>query len=370
MPKSTQIGNQLERIKLLIPPNEDLKAYLRHTLDAQITSVSSNTSMGIVPPHMLLPTQVYASARMAVELIDQPRELQNKPEGIVDLGVIEWILRPALPINDGLFEPITAGPWKNLPSNLVQMQSQSVCRLDLVIEGYEPVHIGSGFVVGEDKTGRSIIMTNAHVVDAAIKSGWTSVNELKFACDFERYSMEIGGTPFFVDAVHKIHPIHDLALLYVRFEHSDSTTLDRNSLAISAVAPNTIEDLKIGVIGHPAFDSQYDQFYKLFGFGDKFSIKRFSPGEMKSVQHREWRGNYVDVFLHDASTLSGSSGSCILDLNSMKVVGLHFGGWPKHNTQLVSMNEENTLARLFYANGAVPLWMLVDDPFLKEVSFE
>lgn len=63
-------------------------------------------------------------------------------------------------------------------------------------------------------------------------------------------------------------------------------------------------------------------------FGGKFGVKRFAPGAIKSgpgsVQNdpRGW------ICSHDASTLGGSSGSCVVEFaaNGSQVVGLHFAG--------------------------------------------
>jgi hypothetical protein len=52
----------------------------------------------------------------------------------------------------------------------------------------------------------------------------------------------------------------------------------------------------------------------------------------------------------------------------MKVVGLHFGGWPMQK-QRIEIGDRDVLAQLFSANGAVPLWMLRNDPLLGEVCF-
>src|SRR5437879_4133177 len=139
-----QVEYQLQFIKALIPLGESMQAYLAQTLDEQIVAASGETAMGIamdiVPPSMLSPTQIYASARIAVELLDDPQQLAAKPEGIVDLGVIEWLLRPALPLQDNRFESITAGPWQHLTGDTVETLARSVCRLDLVVSGYLPMH--------------------------------------------------------------------------------------------------------------------------------------------------------------------------------------------------------------------------------------
>lgn len=364
----TQIERHLQQIQLLIPAGKQTKAYLRRTLDRHIASISSETSMGVVPPSMLSATQVYASARMAVELIEYPDELAAKPEGIVDLGVIEWLLRPALLLKDGLFTSAVSGPWSGLPPDMVQTAAKSVCRLDLKIDGYMPIHLGTGFVVGQDEDGQFVVMTNAHVVEEAVRYGWPALTGLELACDFARYSTSAGGRLRALANKYQIHPHYDLALVYLPPNHVEGGKTSPIPLAVSGSPPNPLNGGQIGVLGHPSFNSNRDPFPKYFGFGDQFGVKRFSPGHIRVVERRSWRRYNVDVFLHDATTLSGSSGSCILDLNSMKVIGLHFGGWPMRR-KAVKAGGKELLAKLFHANGAVPLWLLRDDPFLDGVQF-
>jgi V8-like Glu-specific endopeptidase len=59
---------------------------------------------------------------------------------------------------------------------------------------------------------------------------------------------------------------------------------------------------------------------------------------------------YRALFTHDCSTLGGNSGSCVIDLESNRVLGLHFKG------------------RYLEANWAVALWKLADDPLLKKAG--
>jgi hypothetical protein len=360
-----QVETHLQRIQALIPPDIGMKEYLRQTLDEKISSISTSTSMGIVPPSLLSATQVYASARIAVELVDDPERLAAKPEGIVDLGVVEWLLRPALLLRDGLIESVAAGPWKGLAADIVQQYANSVCRLDIVVEGYIPLHVGTGFVIGKDANGRNIVITNAHVVEEAIRLGWSSISGLKFVCDFERYATASTKRHTFpLTNEYHIHPRYDLALVYLDEDYIGGANTQPIPLTLSDSSPDPLTGFAIGVLGHPSFNSNLDPFPMYFGFGQDFGVKRFSLGYIRTMKSRKWRDQFVEVFLHDATTLSGSSGSCILNLSDMRVIGLHFGGWPK-DEQLVRTGGQDFLAHLFEANGAVPLWTLTDDPLLS-----
>lgn len=368
-----QIESQLRRIESLVPPGEDVKGYLGKVLDKQIVSMSEETPMGIVPVSMYSARQVYTSARFAVESLDHPEELaQQGAEGMVNLGILEWVMRPALPLPDNRFEPPAAGPWGDLKADLVEGPARSVCRLDLCIKGCQPIQVGGGFVVGEDDKDRLVIMTNVHVVRAAQNVGWMACPEVGLACDFERYATDAGGPLFTLDEACDLHPSYDLALVYLPKENVTGPAPMPAPLLLSSSPSGDVCSLQIGVVGHPTFDPSRDPFPKYFGFGNQFGIKRLSPGYVKLIENRGWSypvaGGSVDVFLHDASTLGGSSGSCILDLSTLQVVGLHFGGWAQAE-QTVTVGGSKLLAQLFSANGAVPLWTLCDDPLLSGVNF-
>jgi hypothetical protein len=362
-----RIQRQLARLRTMIPPGDDLGEFAARTLDEQIASVAPDTPMGIVPPSILSKTQMLASARIAVELIDIPDQLAAKPEGIIDLGVIEWLLRPALPLKNDVFETVESGIWKDLASDAVRRQASAVCRLDISLNESDPIHIGTGFVAGEDKSGRLVIATNAHVVEEVLRIGWPADQHIVFGCDFSRFAVDIGGDLYAVDEEYELHPRYDLAFLHLRSEFILSGGGVR-PLPIASHAPEQLIDSRIGVIGHPAFDSRLDPFPKFFGFGNEFGMKRFSPGFVRSLDERVWRGSNLSIVLHDATTLSGSSGSCIVDLDTMHVMGLHFGGWPLQERK-VATHAGDLVAQLFESNGAVPLWTLHEDPLCSALSF-
>lgn len=56
------------------------------------------------------------------------------------------------------------------------------------------------------------------------------------------------------------------------------------------------------------------------------------------------------TFQHDCSTLGGNSGSCIVNLETHRIVGLHFGG------------------RFRITNEAVNLTKLASDPLIKKAE--
>lgn len=364
------IDVSLARIAAFIPAGRDSKTYVRDCLDSQLQTVSPHTPLGVVPASLLSPTQLLASARFTAELLDRPGEISDRPEGIVDLTTIEWLLRPSLPLRNDLIDPPHSPPWDWLGANIVEALSKRVCRLDMVAEGHQPRQIGTGFVAGETDDRRVLIMTNTHVVDAAVGFGWGQIPGIQLACDFQRFSTVAGGA-LHVLSPHdppRVHPRYDLALLVLDIDDDPESVLGEPRTLLSK-SPAPTEGKRIGVIGHPSFDSTRDPFPEHFGFGNEFGIKRFSPGYIRTMKKRRWRDAEVDVFLHDATTLSGSSGSCIVDMDEKKVVGLHFGGWPTAKRKIRASGGDR-LAELFESNGAVPLWKLAGDPLLTGVHFD
>ena len=362
------VQHHLRRIQALLPPGEEPREYLGRLLDQEISAAGSGSApMGVVPVPGAAPIRLLASARTAVEMIHDPARLADRPEGIVNLGTIEWLLRPALPMPGGVPSNMLAGPWQWLPLPELAASARSVCRLDLVLPGYDPLHVGTGFVAGEDDRGRLLLLTNAHVVNEAVRLGWTLQKSVRFGCDFERFLTEAGSILLDLDPDYRIHPVYDLAVVHLPRAGLPSPEPRCGPLSVSSAAPDPLVGFELGVIGHPSFDSRRDLFLSQFGFGDQYGVKRISPGLLRAVERRNWLGSETEVFLHDATTLSGSSGSCIVDLRSRRVVGIHFGGWPAVR-QGVGLAGD-VAAQLFHANGAVPLWRLAPDPFCAGVAF-
>ena len=81
--------------------------------------------------------------------------------------------------------------------------------------------------------------------------------------------------------------------------------------------PLVIDDL-LCVVGYPEQDDRADRADVARLFGDVFGRKRLAPGLVRSLEGGTIR--------HLCNTLGGNSGSPVLDLETGKVAGLHFGG--------------------------------------------
>lgn len=102
---------------------------------------------------------------------------------------------------------------------------------------------------------------------------------------------------------------------------------------------------KVVVIGYPAGQGQTDSQVTQFAFQNVFGFKRLQPGEIISIQER--------TLDHDAFTLPGNGGSPVIDLETLTVLGVHWGG---------------KLDRGGKRNRAAALWKLHGGPILTRLS--
>jgi len=283
------------------------------------------------------------SARSAVgKLIRGGADADFEPEEVVGLeAIILDVGRPAILILNGSFLPPPTG-WEILDQVRASIESAlpSVGRIE--VTGHPSLQwIGTGFLVAED-----LVMTNRHV--AKEFSRWGNDGRWAFEPGVKpsiNYGAELGETdrkPSFVfDSVVGVHEEFDLALLKV----SGGGAASPRPLTLASEAPNDIEGRKVYVVGYPAWDGRRNDPPTMQRiFTDIYGVKRLQPGEVRAVFDRE------SIFHHDCSTLGGNSGSCVVDVESNKVIGLHFGG-------------------LYHeANQAVALWKLTADDLIKEAG--
>lgn len=358
--KIKEIENQIERIKLLVPEGNESKEFIMEAL-LTLLKMENPASMGIISINNTREFQRRITSSLeTAKNINNPSKIAQIPEGVVALYTIEWILRPALPLTNGKIENLKDGIWKDIETDILETQSKSICRIDLSYIG----HLGTGFIAGENNE-HYIILTNAHVIETALSNYWQRDKFLRLKCGFD-VEIDNSESAFYELADNYfIHDVYDLGMLYLPKENIEYSpfVLNLNSEQIF-----DFENFKIGVIGHPSFDSNKDPFPRIFGFGDQFGIKRLSLGFIKELGKREWRNKNINLLLHDCTTLSGSSGSCVIDLKTKNVIGLHFGGW-NHSTKKINTREGDVLATLFEANGAVPLWLLSNQDLLQDINF-
>ncbi len=135
-----------------------------------------------------------------------------------------------------------------------------------------------------------------------------------------------------------MHGRFDLALLRIDRRAGARDFLE--PLTIAAEPSEPLAGRSVYVVGYPAFDRRNGGEAQRLIFADRYDVKRLQPGEILRRSVEPGR------FDHDCSTLGGNSGSCVVDIETHHVVGLHFQGeYLRHNQ-------------------AVALWELAADPLL------
>jgi endonuclease G len=283
----------------------------------------------------MLATQESVNARGATESMGGPVDVQktlqaaqnDQPLSDAERYAAEAIifpeLRPVIDVVNDSYGTVTHKLWTHLSTNAaikgrIETAIKSVGRIELP-HGPLP-YAGTGFVVGSNR-----IMTNRHVAQifASGLGDKSIVFKAGLSAGFDLKRERGGAKPvvLVVKRVLLIHPYWDCAVLEV-----EGLPAIAAPLTLSAEAPQTLDDREIAVIGYPAFDPRNPAEVQDDLFDSVFRIKRLLPGQLDTVAGAASFGKIVQAIGHDASTLGGNSGSCLIDLGTGKVVGLHFGG--------------------------------------------
>jgi len=286
------------------------------------------------------------AGRRAVERVANEGENADlSPREVVGLEAIILLFgRPAILIQDGRFFP-PPEDWKVLEVHreAIERTFLSVGRIE--VDGHPSLQwIGTGFLVGPD-----VLMTNRHVAMefTAPKSNgrWGIANGMKARVDFKEDLGATQAAEFAIERLIGIHGRYDMALFRVARQGGfDGAQPVPRPLPIAARPDSAgpIPGRNIYVVGYPAWDGRRNDPQPMQRlFGNIFNVKRLQPGTVMRFDAG------ASQLTHDCSTLGGNSGSCVVDLETHQVIGLHFGG---------HYQEEN---------DAVALWRLQDDPLIK-----
>lgn len=290
--------------------------------------------------------RVVQAARRAISKIRVKGEnaLLEPDEALGYEAIVTLEGRPAIPIYYGGVFGTPPSAWEIL--NEARESIEKACRSAgrIEVSGHPDVDwVGTGFLVADD-----IVMTNRHVAKTFCQqssSRWMFEMGMRACIDYgEEYFKSEREFPF--EGVIGIHEKYDLALLRVSRDSSQGGT-PPDSLILASSEPEPIQGRKVYVVGYPAWDPRRNDPWVMERiFGHRYDYKRLQPGELLTLSHTD------SVLYHDCSTLGGNSGSCLIDLETHRVIGLHFGG------------------RYLTANKAVPLWMLRDDPLLRALNYD
>lgn len=260
-------------------------------------------------------------------------------------AIILLIGRPAILIQDGRFFP-PPDEWRILEPHRTKIENtfRSVGRVDLTGHPAGLNWVGTAFLVAKD-----VIMTNRHVAKefCRMKNArqWEFEPGMKARID---YKEELGGTQsaeFDLKSILGVHETYDLALFKVSAKAVSSRSKLPVPLPIASKFSPTKKGRKVYVVGYPASDSRRNDPEEMRRiFSNIYDVKRLQPGEIMEVAPQK------ALLAHDCSTLGGNSGSCVVDLETHQVIGLHFSG------------------SYLQLNRAVALWRLAKDPLLKKAA--
>jgi hypothetical protein len=256
------------------------------------------------------------------------------PAQIGSLEAISLLVdRPALQVRSGRFEP-PLGAWSRLAANvqdLVPMLA-SVGRLS-VAPAYGGA-LGTAFVVGD-----GLIMTNRHVLDYLYTpdgNGGQLIDGLSMTIDFKQEYGSTASSVFEVTGLRRVFSESsgiDLALLEVKGQGRAGERLP-NPLLLQSRPAVVKSGTAVCVVGYPQADPARNNAGEMDRiFEQVYDVKRLSPGFVTA-------GEAQGSFSHDCTTLGGNSGSCVIDLETASVIGLHWGGdylSPNHALSLPSL---------------------------------
>lgn len=204
--------------------------------------------------------------------------------------------------------------------------------------------LGTGFLVAED-----VVMTNQHVAEAFCTDrdspgNWRFKPRMSGRIDYVEEFGVLQHAEFEFEGILGVHDTYDLALFKVK-PASGSGLAPPPPLTIASTEPPDIGSRQVFACGYPAWDGRRNDPKEMMRiFSNIFDVKRLQPGELRTFDQNS------NVIMHDCSTLGGNSGSCVVDLLTNQVVGLHFQG------------------RYLEGNNAVALWRLTGDPLLQKAK--
>ncbi|WP_376964168.1 S8/S53 family peptidase [Azospirillum sp. A26] len=285
--------------------------------------------------------------------------------------------RPALRVDANGFVDLDSprmdswGPDLTVRRHGIKAIIAATGRIDMTVDGVSS-HVGTGTVVGP-----GLVMTNRHVIDAFAEplprpgGGHDFKLTAPVTINFDP-AAQAADRCFTVEGVVAAGPDRigeyvdvrklDMALLAV-----SATSATGNAALPAAVKLAGFPDLgnparNIVVVGYPAKPNYaagidpatgqqsldiWDRLWELYG--EDYGFKYISPGEVERKPGELPEDLRAWAFGHDATTLWGNSGSCILSLtgDGDTVCGLHFGGAPKR----VNMAHDLWAVRLVATGG-------------------
>jgi hypothetical protein len=197
----------------------------------------------------------------------------------------------------------------------------------ITYHGYTGPVLATGWRVGAD-----CVITNRHVAAELVTDRHAAPSEWKIDpakapyIDFAYTDKTSGPKRCNVTGLVYCRDDLDLAILRVVADNAPlpaEIPINRNKDALGRKLPSgdgaeVFQGAEIYTVGHPYRAVATEAIQTVFGQAD--GRKRWAPGFLTEFRPQE------SLLHHDASTLSGNSGSCVIATGSHAAIGLHFGG--------------------------------------------
>jgi hypothetical protein len=267
---------------------------LRDVLDRLIiNSGGAADTLGIVGARHV---DRLASARLTADLLGDVERVAARPAPEEDLAVMEWALRPAVPVIDGRVAAAAADLWPLLGDLDLSAVVSRVCRIDAGQTSDGRVQVGTGVFVRHGS--ETVLVTAAHVLSNLESCGWRQTLEA-WAVRGENPAT-VGSEALPLREVVGVHERHDLASL--RVEDVEQAA------SFSSPVANIPPDCVVVVVGYPYFDSRRDAWPRDFGFREPAGVLRVAPGACLGTAIRRWAGHDATVITHDAPRCRAARG--------------------------------------------------------------
>ncbi len=287
--------------------------------------------------------------RLLTQLHDPPPGLQMDPQRVIEtfrnwsmewgkpLPPFIWRVvqpegRPAVVIQHGKFSVPASNVWQpnlGMAQSLIENAIPSVGQIEKIDDStHETMVVGTGWMVEERVmiTNRHVAISFARKVEAGyeFRRGNDFVTPLRVTIDFQREHEVAGGQVFSVEEILDIAPDDGPDLAFLRIGSSIGEQIPPPTPITLATEPERLTSgTQVVTIGYPGRplpgelapgeETVNEAVFQAYG------VKTLSPGQITGA-------NLAGIFVHDCSTLEGSSGSVIIHLETGKALGIHYHG--------------------------------------------
>ncbi len=334
----------IDKLNRFIPDLNQVEAYLKGDPEELISSFFPLKKHGskIKPADSVIDSKkkqkklLLEEGLRALQKIRLNKDVKlDRKERFALCSIVVNIGRPALLIqNDHFPQKSKDGKSSGLPPNWwildeYRGEIEKTCKSVGRIEHSDPYSAkeledpdaddGTGFLIAED-----IVITNKHVIDAFAFLGdnkkWKIRDSYNPRIDFaEEYDSKVE-CEFAVKSVIGVHETLEIALVRIETRSCQGTSLPE-PLVLDSELPEPTENRNVYLVGYPfqGYPEDNPRDLELI-FNDILGYKRLQPGVVRGKEVKS-RSLY-----HDCTAIGGNSGSCVVDLERNKVIGLHYGG--------------------------------------------